>query len=72
MYTLALRARSACGRKGLSTTVEEMVGEGDTLTVSRPMPALPPVTIMTLPERSGMSEVLHLGFGGMWVRFART
>ena len=31
MYTLALRARSACGRKGLSTTVEEMAGEGEYL-----------------------------------------
>jgi hypothetical protein len=28
------------------------------------MPVLPPVTIMTLPVRSGMSFGLHLGFGG--------
>ena len=36
------------------------------------MPAFPPVTTMTLPVRSGMSDTPHFGFGGMCVRFART
>lgn len=35
-----------------------------TFTVSLPIPAFPPVTIMTFPERSGMSDTPHLAFGG--------
>lgn len=35
-----------------------------TLTVSKPMPLAPPVTMATLPERSGMSFTWNLVFGG--------
>ena len=35
-----------------------------TLTVSLPIPAFPPVTIITFPERSGMSATPHLALGG--------
>ncbi len=34
-----------------------------TFTVSFPMPVFPPVTIITLPLRSGMSAGTYLGFG---------
>lgn len=35
-----------------------------TLTVSFPIPSLPPVTIITRPLKSGISSVDHLGGGG--------
>jgi hypothetical protein len=36
-----------------------------TLAVSYPTPVFAPVTIMTLPERSGMWSTENLDFGGM-------
>lgn len=39
------------------------------LIVSLPTPVFPPVTMMTLPERSGMSVTANLGLGGrLWSR----
>ena len=35
-----------------------------TFTVSFPIPLFPPVTIITLPDRSGISSTLNVGAGG--------
>ena len=44
-----------------STLLDEVV---HTLAVSFPRPVLAPVTIMTFPDKSGMSVTAYLGLGG--------
>ena len=36
----------------------------DTLAISKPTPVFAPVTMMTLPDRSGISLTVNLDFGG--------
>lgn len=67
MYTFALwfkracmpwKSKSVCGLRQLDRDRRL------TFTVSLPIPVFPPVTSMTLPDRSGISSVLHVGLGG--------
>ncbi len=62
-YTFAL-----CSNNAYECTVFNHVHIMDmielTLTVSLPIPVFPPVTIVTFPERSGISFAIHFGAGG--------
>ena len=68
-YTLAFLVNSAYTHPRTQISKDdfrpsyEYVRVWNTLTVSLPIPVLPPVTITTFPVKSGMSSTENLDFG---------
>ena len=68
MYTLAFLASSAYAHlrardKGEINKPFQPGDQWNTLTVSFPIPVLPPVTMTTFPVKFGMSSAVKLDFG---------